>query len=357
MSELNPILQQKLLERYLKLVEANHKANDYALERNRQLDDVKREQKRLSSLLKTERANLRERSKELEQSNALLMEERELRAQIELDHQKSADYIEELEKVNLKSVEELNARIFDLRSLQEKFDLQASEIQNLSEYIGILEARSEEQIQEIHKLGEYVNLLELRSDSQQNVIDKLKEECETAQGEHKKLIELSNKHDQLVQFSKQLETEKAGLLDELSYRREQSAQHLTQIKHLTSEHSKLMECLKNQKQQIERHVKDGENLRNELERLQNHRIALEESNQIVSSELERMQELHRQERAEHSKLVETISALELEVTVLKTERQDFLDQRDRLRGELNAIQSRLIYRIYKGIKKSFGGRG
>ena len=203
MSELSPILQQKLLERYLKLVEANHKTSDYALERNRQLDDVKQEQKRLSSLLKSERSNLRKRSQELEQSNQLLLEERELRARIELDHQKSADYIEELEKVNSNTVDELDARIVDLRALQENFDSQSSELQKLSDYILVLEERSNVQAQEITKLGKYVTLLESRSDSQIDIIDQLKDECETARNEHQKLIELAEKHSELVKFSQQ----------------------------------------------------------------------------------------------------------------------------------------------------------
>ena len=160
-----------------------------------------------------------------------------------------------------------------------------------------------------------------------------------------------------ITFLSTFKAEKSDLLEELAHRREQSKQYIAEIKHLTEEHSKLMEFLVEQKQQIELQAKDGEDLRNELERLQTHRNVLEQSNQEIATELERMQELHKQERAEHSKLVETISALESEVTVLRTERQDFLDQRDRLRGELNAIQSRFIYRFYKGIKRTFGGRG
>ena len=353
MPELNPILQQKLLERYLRLVEVNHKTSDYALERNRQLDEVKKEQKRLSNLLKTERANLRDRSKELEESNALLIEERELRARIEHDHEKSVVYMEELEKVNSNTIEELNTRISDLRVLQESFDKQALELNSLSDYILVLESRSDAQMNEIDKLGKYVTLLESRSDDQLSVIDRLKEECETAQSEHQKLVELAEKHAELVKFSKQLEVEKGDLLDELVYRREQSANADSEIQHLSTEHSKLMALLKEHKQQIEGQSKDNANLRSELERIQGHTLSLEESNKEIILELDRMKELHKQERAEHSKLVETITALESESNVLRNERQDFLEQRDRLRGELNAIQSRLIYRIYKRIKSSF----
>lgn len=355
MSELNPILQQKLLERYLKLVETNHRTSDYALERNRQLDDIKKEQKRLSGLLKTERANLRERSKDLEESNALLYKERELRSKIELDHQKSVDYIGELEKVNSNTFEELNVRIADLRLLQENFDKQASELQELSDYIIVLESRSDSQMQEIDKLGNYVTLLESRSDSQLTIINKLKDECEAARNEHQKLVELAEKHTELVEFSKQLEIEKADLLEELTHRREQSAQAVSEIKHLSTEHSKLMKLLNEHKQQIVSQSKDNENLRKELERLQEHAACLDNSNKEIISELLSMKELHKQERAEHSKLVCTISALESETEVLRGERQDFLEQSDKLRGELNAIQSRLIYRIYKGIKSAFKG--
>ena len=152
MDEFNPQLHQKILERYLKLVEKNHRANDYALDRNRQLDLVKQEQKRLSELLKVERTNVRERIEELEQLSELIQQERKSRKKLEANHSQSIDYITELEKAKESLVLELDARINDLRKLQENFDGHATELKNLSEYVGILESQAKEQSSELNKL-------------------------------------------------------------------------------------------------------------------------------------------------------------------------------------------------------------
>ena len=172
MDEFNPQLHQKILERYLKLVEKNHRANDYALDRNRQLDLVKKEQKRLSNLLKVERANLRERSEELENLS---------------------EYVGILES---------------------QAKEQSSELSKLGKYIILLEDQSNIQNSEINRLGDYVLLLESEVKGQTTIIDDLKTECLKSKEEHNKLVELAEKHSELIHYSQQLETEKDGIIQE-----------------------------------------------------------------------------------------------------------------------------------------------
>ena len=215
----------------------------------------------------------------------------------------------------------------------------------------MLEDQSNNQRAEISRLGDYVLLLESQVKSQANIIDDLKTECEKSKEEHNKLVELAHKHSELIHYTQQLETEKDGLIQDLAHRTEHSKVIQNQLNHIEEEHSKLVTLISEHQKELEISRKDGDSLRNEVNRLQGNREKLEEINVVLTTEISRYKELHEFERKEHGKLVETILALENEVNKLKTERQEFLEQRDQLAGQLHFIQSKLIYRVYSRIKK------
>lgn len=341
-------IQNKLLERYTRLIEEKHKAVDFGIELTEERDSLRAEIKRLSDFLEQERSAARSNAESIVNLENELGKTRSLHSKLQEKHEEMSCYLMELES-QVQGWKTEFAKVLKRLKEEEKENKDSKKSQkSLVKRIRQMEKITQRDQQEHAKLVEYIATLE-----------------ETAVQHDKALEDWVSRANTLKTQNANLDVEVTGLKklvqDLESATQDWEREHgklVLEIKRMESElekwgseHSKLVSYAKDIEARRSHEIDVIQDLEQALSRSESQKTFLSEEHHKLCELLSETQGIRDHLKLEHEKLVAYITTLEAERDLLKTERQEFMDAKMRVEGELRFIQSHRLYRILRWLKK------
>lgn len=347
----SPSIHHKLLERYTLLIEEKHKAVDFGIELTEERDLLRAEIKRLSGFLERERSSARGNVDAILNLEKELKKTRSLHEDLQKKHGEMSNYLLELES-QVESWKLEFAKVLARLKEEEKQNKNTQKSQkSLVKRIREMEKITQKDQQEHGRLVTYIATLEDTAEKQDEALQNWSAWAEQLKSERNNLVVEVSDFKKLVQDLKLVnqnwEEEHGKLVQEI--KRMES-----ELEQWNIEHSKLTNYTQEVEKKHAHEILVIKDLEEALASSNQEKNILHVEHSKLCLLLEETQGIRDHLQIEHAKLVSYIAVLEEERNQLKIERQEFLDAKEKVEGELRFIQSRRLYRLLKWFKQKLG---